>query len=99
MDDFEKLEAIDADSDDPNVALKAWRPSTAVLLRLISAAVSISEQTADEVVRQISDPELRVLSQLRLASLQLHVPMGESVVQMMSSKSSWGQYQMETDTN
>jgi hypothetical protein len=99
MDEFEKLEAIDADSDDPNVALKAWWPSTAVLLRLISSAVSISEQTADEVVRQISDPELRILSQLRLANLQLHIPMGESVVQMMSSKSSWGQYQMETEKN
>lgn len=99
VEEFEKLEAIDTDSDDPNVALKAWWPSTAVLLRLISSAVSISEQTADEVVNQISDQELRLLSKLRLANLQLHAPVGGSIVQMMSSKLSWGQYQMETDKN
>ena len=58
-----------------------------------------SEQAANEVVQQISDPELHVLSQLRLANLKLHLPMGESIVQMISSKSSWAEYQTEEDKN
>jgi hypothetical protein len=92
----EGLEAIDNDADDPNLVLKAWWPSSAVLSRLVVAAMSISVQTALDSVAEISDPELRLLCQVRLANHQLNIPLGESRTMVWTSKSAWAVNRMET---
>jgi hypothetical protein len=95
MGQVEKLKSEDTDSDDPNLALKAWWPSTAVLSRLMTAASSISSQTALDAIREVADPEVRLFCQVRLANQELGVRMGRSVVMMSRKQSSWGQYGVE----
>ena len=95
MGQVEKLKSEDTDSDDPNLALKAWWPSTAVLARLMTAASSISSQTALEAIREVADPEVRLFCQVRLANQELGVRMGRSVVMMSRQQSNWARYGME----
>jgi hypothetical protein len=90
MGQVEKLKSKDTDSDDPNLALKAWWPSTAALSRLMLAASNISPQTALDAIAEISDPELRVICRARLANKQLRVRMDPLPV-MLSTKSGWGE--------
>jgi hypothetical protein len=92
MGQVENLKSKDTDSDAPNLALKASWPSTAALSRLILAAADISPQTALGAIAEISDPEVRLLCQVRLANQQLGAPMGRSVVMMQSTKSAWAEY-------
>ena len=92
MAQVEKLKSADTDSDDPNLALKAWWPSIAVLSRLMTAASSISSQTALEAIREVADPEVRLFCQVRLANQKLGVPMGRSVVMVNRMHSSWSRY-------
>jgi hypothetical protein len=95
MGQVEKLKSEDTDSDDPNLALKAWWPSTAVLARLMTAASSISSQTALEAIREVADPEVRLFCQVRLANHELGVRMGQSVVMMSRQQSNWARYGVE----
>jgi hypothetical protein len=87
IDQAEKLESKDLDDSDPNRALKAWWPSVAFISRLISAAAGISPQTALNAIAELSDPEVRLLCQVRLVNDRLGVPGGESTV-MVRKKSS-----------
>ncbi len=91
----EKLRSEDTDTDDPNLALKAWWPSTAVLSRLMLAASSISSQTALDAIREIADPDVRLFSQVRLTNQELGVRIGPSVVMMSRKHSNWSQYGIE----
>jgi hypothetical protein len=92
MGQVEKLRSKDTDSDAPNLALKASWPSTAALARLILAASDISPETALGAIAEISDPEVRLLCQVKLANRQLGAPMGRAVVMMLSTKSAWSEY-------
>jgi hypothetical protein len=92
MGEVQKLKSKDTDSDAPNLALKASWPSTAALSRLILAASEISPQTALDAIAEISDAEVRLLCQVRLANQKLGAPMGQSFVMMQSAKSSWSEY-------
>jgi len=93
--DMEKLKGQDTNSDDPNLALKAWWPSTAALLRLMVAASHISSRVALEAIAEISDPELRVLCKANLANRQLGVHKGRSMVMRATRSSNWSEFGME----
>ena len=88
----EKLRSKDADSDDPNLALKAWWPSTAMLSELIMAASRISFETALDAIQEVSDPEIRLLCEVRLANRQLGARIGRTVVMMNRKQSTWNEY-------
>jgi hypothetical protein len=92
MGQAEKLRSKDTDSDDPNLALKAWWPSTAMLSRLIMAASRISSQTALDATQEVADPEVRLFCQVRLANRQLGARIGRTVVMLNRKKSDWGEY-------
>ena len=97
MRQVEKLRSKDNDSDDPNLALKAWWPSTAVLSRLITAASNISSQTALDATREVSDSEVRLFCQVRLANRQLGSRSEQTVVMMERKQSSWIEYGAEEE--
>jgi hypothetical protein len=92
MGQAEKLRSKDTDSDDPNLALKAWWPSTAMLSRLILAASRISPQTALDATQEVADPEVRLFCQVRLANRQLGARIGRTVVMLNRKQSTWGEY-------
>jgi len=92
MSQVEKLKSKDTDSDDPNLALKAWWPSTAMLSGLITAASRISSLTALDATREVSDPEIRLFCQVGLANRQVGAPIGRTVVLMNRKQSTWGEY-------
>src|SRR5712692_5688935 len=71
MEQADKLRSEDADPSDPNIALKAWWPSVSAYWRLVLAASHFSPQTALEQVREIKDPEILLLLEVRLASRSL----------------------------
>ncbi len=91
IDQAEKLESKDLDDSDPNRALKAWWPSVSLISRLISAGASISAQTALNAIAELSDPELRMLCQVRLVNDRLAVPGGETTVMVRKKSSNWTQ--------
>jgi|HubBroStandDraft_6_1064221.scaffolds.fasta_scaffold59925_1 hypothetical protein len=92
MSQAEKLRSKDTDSDDSNLALKAWWPSTAMLSELLTTASSISAQTALDVIREIDDPEIRLFCQVRLANRQLGARIGRTVVMVNRKQSTWEEY-------
>jgi len=88
----EKVEKEDGSDDDPNRALKAWWPSTVVMSRLLLAALDISPETALHTMNEISDPVLKLVCQVTVASKGLGVPSGISMVMVKKKSSNWGQY-------
>lgn len=90
--EIEKLKSKDTDSNDPNLALKAWWPSSAALSRLMLAASSISPRTALESIGYISDPEVRIVCQVRLANQELGVGTGQAIIMVRQMKSAWAEY-------
>jgi hypothetical protein len=93
----EKLKNKDADSADPNLALKAWWPSTAMLSKLILTASRISSRTALDTTQEITDPEIRLFCQVRLANRQLGARMGQTIVMVDTKQSGWGEYRAAED--
>lgn len=91
LEETERLRIADMDENDPNETLKAWWPSVSLTAELVLAASRISRQTALDMIREMSDPELRVLSELKLASHELGIPMNWTV--MVKKKSSqWSEH-------
>ena len=88
----EKLRAKDTDSDDPNLALKAWWPSTAMLSKLIMTASRISSRAALDATQEITDPQIRLFCQVRLANRQLGARVGRSDVMVHRKQSTWSEY-------
>ena len=88
LEQAEKLRARDADEDDPNIALKASWPSAFAFSRLVLAASQISPQTALDAVTEVSDPELQLLCEIRLANKRLGVPSGRSTITTRKKSSS-----------
>jgi hypothetical protein len=71
MEQAERLRSEDADPDDPNIAIKAFWPSVCAYSGLILAASQISPQTALQRIREIRDPEILLLLEVKLANKQL----------------------------
>ncbi|HXY51733.1 MAG TPA: hypothetical protein VEI01_19960 [Terriglobales bacterium] len=71
MEQADKLRSDDADPDDPNIGLKGWWPSVSAYWRLVLAVSQFSPQTALEQVREIKDPEILLLLEVRLANRSL----------------------------
>ena len=94
MDQADKLGREDADSDDPNLALKAWWPSVSATWQLVRTASDISPGVALERVREIKDPEILLLLEVRLANKGLGARIDRSItmVKKKSSHESWAEY-------
>jgi len=71
MEQADTLRSDDADPDDPNIALEGWWPSVSAYWRLVLAVSQFSPQKALEQVREIKDPEILLLLEVRLASRSL----------------------------
>lgn len=91
MNQADILRNDDADLDDPNIALKAWWPSVSAYWRLVLAASQLSPQTALERVREIKDPDILQLLEVRLAcqSLGAHADQITTVVHKKVSHRNW----------
>jgi hypothetical protein len=96
MEEADKLRNEDADTDDPNQALKAWWPSVSAYWRLVQAASRFSPRTALDQIREIKDPEILLLLEVRLANNGLGAPAEESItmVHKKTSHRSWGEYRL-----
>ncbi|MBZ5705143.1 MAG: hypothetical protein LAN63_07300 [Acidobacteriia bacterium] len=70
----EKLYASDTDASEPNLALKAEWLSAGLWRRLVTLATRISPQLAEQLVADISDPEIRALQKVSLANALLGAP-------------------------
>jgi hypothetical protein len=93
MEQADKLRRDDADPDDPNIALKFWWPSVSAYWRLVLAVSQFFPQTALEQVREIKDPEILLLLEVRLASKSLGARADHSttMVHKKLSHDSWGE--------
>jgi hypothetical protein len=89
LDQAEKLREKDADEDNPNVALKASWPSTFAFLRLVSAALHITPQAALAAVKEVPDPELQLLCEIRLADAGLGVSSGRWAITTRKLRTSY----------
>ena len=82
----DKAYKADNNADDPNKALKAYWPSAEGYRSMLRTAVRISPAWAASLVKDISDPEMKVVVQIAMAGSLLDVPAG-SVTIMSSTKS------------
>ena len=80
LDAAEKAYRADSNGDDPNKALKAYWPSTEAYRAALRNAARISPDWAQTLLKEISDPEVRTLNQIALASVMLDVPPGPTTV-------------------
>ena len=80
LDQAKQLWEKDSDEANPNVALKAWWPSTFAFSRLVSAALKITPQAALGATKEVPDPELQLLCEIRLAKARLGVSSGRSMI-------------------
>jgi hypothetical protein len=96
MEQADKLRSEDADSDDPNLALKAWWPSVSAYWRLVQAASRFSSRTALDQVREIKDPEILLLLEVKLANNALGARAEESItmLQKKTSHNSWSEFRL-----
>lgn len=67
----EKLYAIDSDADDPNLVFKGAWPSANAWRNCIEHATKVSQAFAEELLAQISDPEIAGLEQVMYANALL----------------------------
>lgn len=70
----------DENSDDPNLAFKAYWPSAAGWQSILSTAASISPAFAQEMTRQISDDAIRVLAKIALANEMAGAHSGKIII-------------------
>ena len=94
MEQVDKLRNEDIDSDDPNLALKAWWPSVNAYWRLVQAASEFSPDTALAEVREIRDPEILVLLEVKLADKGLGARAEQSItmVSKKSTRAGWSEF-------
>ena len=76
----EKVYKADTNGDDPNKALKAYWPSTEAYRSFLRIAGQISPPWAMTLLKDISDPEIKVAAQTSLASAWLDVPAGATTI-------------------
>jgi hypothetical protein len=95
MEQVDKLKNEDTDSDDPNLALKAWWPSVWAYWWLVKAAAQFSPHTALEQVRAIKDPEIVAVLEVKLADNGLGARAEESITMVnkkLSARNSWSEF-------
>jgi hypothetical protein len=95
MEQVDKLKNEDTDSDDPNLALKAWWPSVRAYWWLVKAAAQFSPHTALEQVRAIKDPEIVAVLEVKLADNGLGALAEESITMVnkkSSARNSWSEF-------
>ena len=64
----------DFNKEDPNIALKAFWPSTIIWQRLVSVAGKIAPASASAIIKTITDQDIRMLAKLALESSKLNLP-------------------------
>jgi hypothetical protein len=64
----EQIYAHDIDADDPNKGFKGTWPSTELWRKSVQIAGKISPPLAEEILRDIPDPEIAVLEKISYAS-------------------------------
>jgi hypothetical protein len=70
----------DSNADDPNKALKAYWPSAEAYRGMLRLAVRISPVWAANLAKEISDPEMKVVAQIAMASSLLDIPTGSTMI-------------------
>ena len=75
-----KIYKNDSDSDNPNVALKAFWPSTNAYCGFLRVAERISPAWATTLLREIPDSEIRVAAEVNITLQSLGLPAGQSYV-------------------
>jgi hypothetical protein len=81
----EKAYKQDTNADDPNQALKAYWPSAEAYRGMLRLAAKISAPWSMELLKDISDPEMKGMGQIALAQAWLDVPAGPRTI-MSNSK-------------
>src|SRR5262249_50666712 len=71
MEQADRLRNQDDDPDDPNTAIKAFWPSVCAYSALVLNVAQISPQTALQRIKEIKDPEILLLLEVKLANKQL----------------------------
>jgi hypothetical protein len=85
----EKLFKTDTNADDPNKALKAFWPSAEAYRSFTRLAGQISPEWALTNLKEISDPEMKVLAETALAQGWLDVGPGSIIMQANTKKNNW----------
>jgi hypothetical protein len=76
-----KLYASDTNSDDPNQTLKSTWPSTVVSRACVALAGRVSSKSAEEMILELPDPDLRVYARIERANGMLGVPSYPAIMQ------------------
>ncbi len=91
----EKAYKQDTNADDPNKALKAYWPSAEAYRGMLRLAAKISAPWAMELLKDISDPEMKGMGQIALAQSWLDLPAGQRTI--MTSSKNGNSMQMSRD--
>ncbi|HTM35681.1 MAG TPA: hypothetical protein VL156_02935 [Terriglobales bacterium] len=92
----EKLYARDTDSDDPNKAFKGTWPSADLWTKCVQAAAKISPALAEEIIAEISDPDIAAAQRVAFATSLLGAS-GESMI-VSDCRKNWAGFTMSTES-
>jgi hypothetical protein len=92
MEQVDKLRSEDTDSDDPNLALKAWWPSVNAYWQLVRTASEFSPDTALAQVREIRDQEILVFLEVKLANKGLGARAEQSITMVSKKRLDWSEF-------
>ena len=70
----------DANADNPNKALKAYWPSANSWRKIVQTANQISPDLPSQLLKEVADPEIKVLTQVDLAKSVVGAPNGQIIV-------------------
>jgi hypothetical protein len=76
----------DSNADNPNKALKAYWPSANSWRKIVQTANQISPDLPNQLIKEISDPEIKVLTQVDLAKAVVGAPNGQIIVAIQRDK-------------
>jgi hypothetical protein len=76
----------DTNADNPNKALKAYWPSANSWRKIVQTANQISPDLPNQLIKEISDPEIKVLTQVDLAKAVVGAPNGQIIVAIQRGK-------------
>src|SRR5689334_10615772 len=83
----------DTNADDPNKALKAYWPSAEAYRSLLRVAGKVSPTWAMELLKDVSDPEMKGMCQMALAQAWLDMSGGSRII-MTTNKNGTSMMQM-----
>ncbi|HEX7959536.1 MAG TPA: hypothetical protein VF493_06435, partial [Terriglobales bacterium] len=76
----------DANADNPNKALKAYWPSTNSWRKIIQTANQINPDLPNRLIKEIGDPDIKVLTEVDLAKAVVGAPNGQVIVAVQRDK-------------